>query len=194
MKKGLYEKVVTNEIEEQLKELDNTIEVAPVEESEADVVLTAHLTEVTQLALKQIEEDRNIKKEEKLARQVKLVNKMIGLIEEDRGEVFQRENVVDKARMLYAIDGPEKEQRPVTPLSQTMLFTNAKNEPNLYDELRLEMLSSDRVDLLVSFIKWSGIRCLKEALETFTKDRKLRVITTSYMGASDYHAIEFLSN
>lgn len=193
MKRGLYEKIVTNEIEENLQQITDEVETAFVQEAEADVVLTAHLTEVTQLALRQIEEDRNIKKEDKVARQVRLVNQMINLIEEDRGEEFQRENVVDKAKMLYAINGPAKENRPVTPLSQTMLFTNAKNEPNLYDELRLEMLSSDRVDLLVSFIKWSGIRCLKEALETYTKDRKLRVITTSYMGASDYHAIEFLS-
>ena len=61
-------------------------------------------------------------------------------------------------------------------------------------ELGLEMLSSDRVDLLVSFIKWSGLRCIKEALETYTKDRLLRVITTSYIGTSDYHAIEFLAS
>ncbi|GFO60234.1 helicase [Geomonas silvestris] len=56
------------------------------------------------------------------------------------------------------------------------------------------MRSADSVDILVSFIKWSGLRLLIPAFEDL-RDRQVpvRVITTSYMGASDAPAVEWLA-
>ncbi len=84
--------------------------------------------------------------------------------------------------------------RPETPLVESSLFTGSPADPQLVHELGREMQSADSVDLLVSFIKWSGLRLLMPAFEEIAgRHGEVRIITTSYMGASDAEAVEWLA-
>lgn len=84
--------------------------------------------------------------------------------------------------------------RPETPLAESSLFTGSPSDPQLVHELQRELASADAADFLVSFIKWSGLRLLMSALEELTqRGGQLRVITTSYMGASNPEAVDWLA-
>ncbi len=84
--------------------------------------------------------------------------------------------------------------RPETPLAKSTLFTGSPSDPQLVHELLQEMQSADSLDVLISFIKWSGLRLLMRGFEELSqRGGRIRIITTSYMGASDAEAIEWLA-
>lgn len=83
--------------------------------------------------------------------------------------------------------------RPEVPLSRPALLTNAHRDPKLGAELRAELASADGVDLLCAFVKWHGLRVLEQQLhELRSRGRPLRVLTTTYMGATDRRALDRL--
>ena len=82
---------------------------------------------------------------------------------------------------------------PATPFSQSDLLVNAEGQPNVGSELKAELASADSVDLVCAFVIWSGVRHLRDALaEVSSRGGRIRVITTTYMGATEKRAVDEL--
>jgi len=203
MNKGIYEQLITQLVANKISALnkeDYYINRAPVDREEAASVLSRHLAGVIKHALD------FLKGEHQLEHQIAIANKIIYLLRDElEHEEFANDLVEVEGELLKAvftkadahfsnIDLHLKKIMPYTRLSHSELFTGGNTGLSLESELKKEILSSNRIDLLVSFIKFKGIIILEEALRDFTeRGGNLRVITTTYMGASDYKAIQLLS-
>lgn len=200
LKPGLYEQVINDEISQELAALPAARQAtAPIDAAEAAQVLTQYLTEVIQKGLE------HVKDGDGLPSQISLTNEIVRLIEERTQEadfaalrVDQRSEQLlallkENDPMLAAGKTAADMTRPETSIAQSSLFTGAVHEPQMFSELKKEIGSADRIDMLVSFIKWSGLRLIMDELREFTqRGGTLRIITTSYMGATDLKAIEEL--
>ena len=202
-KTGLYEQLIDGVLDGRLRGLPAgvyEIQREKVDEAEAHAVLSRYLQKVIIKAL------RSLPARNRLENQIALTNRIIALIGEITGETaLTGATLPAETEMLLAIlarlnlppaaRAGDLVPRPLTRLSQSSLFTGSRTEPSLASELKKEILSADRIDILMSFIKWSGLRIIADELKAFT-DRpasRLRVITTTYIGATDIQCIEFLN-
>ena len=196
---GLYEQIINKALDTELATTDRLNQTAPIDTAEASKVLAKYVAEVVERGLDNLRDNGG-----DLNAQVALANQIITTIQSETKEAdFDALSVAERAEQLLALYGrqnsiwaiDEKAQvvRPETSIAQSSLFTGAIHEPQMYTELKKEIVSCNRIDMLVSFIKWSGLRLIMDELTAFTqKGGALRIITTSYMGATDVKAIEEL--
>ncbi len=189
---GIYEKLIDEELRELLDshpDLRSTL--ARIDSEEEPRLYAAFVGRVLEKALRG---------ETDSERRRALCNRILESVTggPDREHLRKHRLTAEAKPLLLEITPPNlgaaRLPRPHTPLAESSLFTGSPQEPQLAHELAEEMRSADGVDVLVSFIKWSGLRLLRDAFEDL-RDRRVpvRVITTSYMGASDVNAIEWLA-
>ncbi|AUC85062.1 DUF3427 domain-containing protein [Polaribacter sp. ALD11] len=202
MNQGIYEELITQLVSEKLETLDNDkfyLKKNLIDKEEASNVLSKHLARTLKQAF-------NIIGKNKVDEQIKIANKIIKLLKKELNkQEFDDDLVNIEGEILKAIfsktdayftnlDLHLKEITPYTRLTQSELFTGGNGGLSLESELKKEILSSNKINLLVSFIKFKGIIILEKELREFTeRGGKLKVITTTYIGATDYKAIQLLS-
>jgi len=203
MNQGIYEELVTQLVSKTINELSKDvyfINKVKIDKMEASSILAIHLSQTIKKALDLV------KGENQVETQILIANKIILLLKEELNKKEFNDDLLElEGEILKAVFSKVdthfvdfnlhlKEITPYTRLTHSELFTGGNVGLSLESELKKEILSSDSIDLLVSFIKFKGIIILERELEEFTKrGGQLRVITTTYMGASDYRAIQLLS-
>lgn len=192
---GIYELLITELIEERLQELSSKSTAVAVRD-------TVSSNESAKLIARHVERlvFDSLQRATTTEEQVQIANRVLQALQSPLPQKDQ--DWLTGGEVLYAIweaaanavTNPS-ESHPETGLNESTLFTGGNGGIALVGELRREIQSADRVDLLVSFIKWSGLVVLMAELEDLVQKRngQLRVMTTSYMGASDAKAIEWLS-
>ncbi|RZK48543.1 MAG: DUF3427 domain-containing protein [Pedobacter sp.] len=208
MKLGIYESLITTSLKSKLTQLDPhqffIIDDKKLDIEEASRYLGRHLGDVILHALQLIKSNGD--KEATIEKQIEISNKLLVYLSKEIDNYDFKDDLIDaQGRILEGVfdklnsDYIDLRARlyeimPSTRLTQSELFTGGNAGVSLIGELQKEIRSADRIDLLVSFIKWKAIVILKGAFEEFTKrGGKLRVITTTYMGATDAKAIHELS-
>lgn len=206
---GVYETLVSTAIERKLAELPHDqflVKKADIDSAESCKMLSDYLAEAVCAILKNYFREQSPSKS--ISAQVNVVNKVLQYIESE----WKNESVItddyqlsDESKLqflrgIYSKVGYTEAQveeraknHPISGYRVSSLFTGG-NDISIDDEIRRDIQTSDRIDFVVSFIKFEGLRLIYEYLKDFLSrpGAKLRVLTTTYMGATDPKAIRRL--
>lgn len=192
---GLYEVLISEGLKAALDDLDARLisRSRPLRSAEAPNRIAWHLSRQIELALSDLSESERVETGIRIARE--LLERLAEVVVVDPTAA-----PVDPARILHAIlrrrpDGEAAEiDEPLIPLLDTTLLTNAPGEPTLWSQLRSEIESSDAIDVVMAFIRRSGITPLLASLRRHCEDgRQLRVLTTTYTGSTEQRALDELA-
>ena len=200
---GIYEQLITQLVEQNLDRESFHVGERALEAAEAATWLSRFLTRIIEIAMDSVPGGDN-----RISEQINLANIIVQWLSQHiRDEELITENLLDsQGKILTALfdkanpiaaDLPKYVESimPITGLTQSELFCGSNVGVSLETEIKREIQSSNKIYWLVSFIKWAGIRIFKNELESFTRSgKKLKIITTSYMGATDAKAVEFLAS
>ena len=198
LKPGLHEALLTRGLEQLLGDLaDEALlaEIAELRDAEASDRMSRHLAGLLARAIERAPEGT------RSSEAVRLAAALIRRLGEVTGGTpdLDGDEPVDPGRVLVSLlqplpDGrPQAVARPLTPLLDTTVFTNAPGEPAVGHELRAEVPSADAIDLVMAFVRWSGVRPLVDALRRHCEeDKPLRVLTTTYTNSTEARALDEL--
>ncbi|MHB1064651.1 MAG: DUF3427 domain-containing protein [Georgenia sp.] len=193
---GLYEALVTRGLQAELDELSSALASRRRSLSSVDAAdrIAWHVSKQIERALLDVDETERVAVAVSVAR---------GLLDRlgELAEVDESTQLVEPASVLNAIlrrrpDGkPEELDAPVIPLLDTTLLTNAPGEPTLWSQLQSEIASAASIDLVMAFIRRSGMRPLLDALRRHCANgRRLRVLTTTYTDSTEREALDQLAD
>ena len=195
--RGLYESLITEALEKELAHLEDRFVAKrkSLQASEAADRIALHLARLVERAISTIDDEVRSRDGTALARH--LIDTVIQFLPE--AAALQAERPMQPAEVLHHIvsrlpDGRQESiEEPLIPLLDTTLLTNAPGEPRVGHQLLAEVHSADRIDLIMAFIRQSGISPLIAALRDHcAAGRNLRVLTTTYTGTTESRALETL--
>ena len=212
MKLGIYEQIINQLFETKISAIDPTrfyIGKRTIKKDEVAKLLSMYLSGIFEQMLlgianttTDVEENEECTRDKVLKKSIDLANAIINKLVKD----FHLESgnlVSAQAKILTAVidktqsDYPDISKRleeiiPIKGLVNGALFTG--KGISLYTELQKEIGSANEIRLMVSFIKKRGLALLLPQLKEFTnRGGLLKVITTTYMKATDFEAVKQLA-
>ena len=195
LQEGAYENIITGELQQDMEQAESQGLVCRQEDIDIPEVPSMLAEHLNKLILNRLS-DESLTSEEKTA----FVNRLIDFIGEDA-----EEKIVDDKQMLSAVISKQEEVRlkatkldlvrPMTGFRTSSLFTGGQSKVPLNAEIERDIESADRISLIVSFLKLSGVNLIYDHLKKFCSNpnHKLRIITTTYCGVTEAKAVERLA-
>lgn len=179
---GIYELLLTELLQSQLALLDaRTRSIAKLDSAEAADRIALLLERLVRRAVASAGESDRVAFGIRVARRLieELTKDAAGVVSTDDLPITSGE--VLRAVLTLGIDGTPKEiTYPATPLLDTTLLTNAPGEPRVGYQLKSEIPSADGIDIVMAFIRMTGIHPLISELgEHCAQGKPLRVLTTT---------------
>ncbi len=195
--RGLYEVLITEALEAHLGSLEDRLVAVRGQLRAAETAdrIALHLARLVERAISTIDEDERSRVGIDLAR--RLIDAVIRFL--SAAGDLAAERPTQLAEVLHSVVGRLPDGRnesiaePLIPLLDTTLLTNAPGEPRVGHQLLTEIHSADRIDVVMAFIRRSGIAPFIAALRDHcAAGRSMRVLTTTYTGTTESRALDDL--
>ena len=194
LKQGIYEQMINQETERNIKQAEQSGLVCvqqPIDSAESPQMLANYLANAIRQKLEDTEEQQD---------RVNLINRIMidaGLMD-DKQIVKPSDllaEVMSQQQAALQTQSNTETVRPISGFRVSNLFTGGSSTLSLGEEIRREIASADEICFIVSFLKVSGVRILLDDLKKFCsrEGTRLRIITTTYCGATQAKAIEQLA-
>ena len=194
LKQGIYEHIINQETDRKMQEAEQSGLVCvqqPIDGAESPQMLANYLANAIRQKLEDTEEQQD---------RVNLINRIMvdaGLL--DDKQIVKPADLLAEVmtQQQSALQNQSNTQtiRPISGFRVSNLFTGGSSALSLGEEIRREIASADEICFIVSFLKVSGVRILLDDLKKFCsrEGTRLRIITTTYCGATQAKAIEQLA-
>ncbi len=199
--RGLYEVLITEALDAELRGLGDRLDAVRegLDAAEAADRVALHVSRIVQRAIAAVG-DEKIRVAVSIALARDLIERIHASITAHNHAFDATPDLpIDPGTLLRAVLGhlpdgtPETIDPPLTPLLDTALLTNAPGEPRVGSQVLAEIPSADRIDVVMAFIRRSGIAPLLDALRRHCEHgRPVRVLTTTYTGTTEAHALDAL--
>ncbi|MFP5487821.1 MAG: DEAD/DEAH box helicase family protein, partial [Acidimicrobiia bacterium] len=192
---GLYDDLVTAALDRLLAGLDpsSRAQLAELSDGDAPRRLSRHIADAVAMVLDAFDD------EGRASAGASLVSDLLAVLAHHAPEVVPDLHLVPPARLLTAIEPRQPDgsyrtiDRPLTPLGDTALMVNAPGEPTLRHELIGEIPSAHRIDVLMAFVRLSGIRPMLDSLRRHIDGGgRVRLLTTTYTNSTELVALTSL--
>ena len=157
LKKGIYEQVVNKEVEDDISSLTGLkATTKKMDKDSSSLIISQYIENFVRKVL----EDKS-----EVHDKIEIANSIICQLASSFPEYeFDSKLIDEKGEALKEVRDEKintsELERPKTSLIKSRLFSGEK-ECRFLDELKKEIVSSDYVDMLVSFIKVSGIAMIR---------------------------------
>lgn len=195
---GLYETILTEVLEQTLESgvAEGQPDRDPLRNAEAADRIALHLASVVERAIEGLPERERAHLGARIARRLIEV-----AVADSNMPALACESPVDPPQILRAVRGslpdgtPASIEVPLIPLLDTALLTNSPGEPRVGHQLLTEIASADRIDVVMAFVRRSGIAPFLDRLRRHVeRGRPLRLLTTVYTGSTEADALLLLQD
>ena len=199
LKSGIYESLIYEALKRKLEALsDKYVFTDSIDSGEAPKLLTNYVAKIINSLLS----DDSLF--ETLDGRFKFVNDILNYIDKnwqcniDDSLLTNQEEllsgIVDMAGLTQEQAKQRVTMRPLSGFTVSNLFTGSNTDLSIDGEIERDIQTADEIYWIVAFVRFSGVRIFENALREFLAkpNARLRLITTTYMGASEPKAVDFL--
>lgn len=196
---GIYESLLTDALRATLERAQAAgwiVESTPIDDAAIAEILARHIHDQARKRIAAVPDSAADKRRV----QVEIANRVLESLATYSTDREAADAIDPSGLLLLGVDQPlairatrDPIARPGVPLRDSVLLVNGHKDLQIGTQVALEIQSANRVDLLCAFVRFAGLRLIRQQLADFLlQGGQMRVIASVYTGSTEKRALDEL--